>query len=277
MSRVSQRKLRSSASRDLTLHRWVLLKNLVISTDDLLAQSSSSSPSQSSVSPSPVNTPPYEYSSPSDEEVFVFPDADIFVFPDAATLVAESAAGASAEAAWLDALLDELDEDEDSEEEPVASATSVIDNGISVLRLTPALAGPTGTVSTAATVCVTVPVTIPTITASSSFSLSSSGSPPCNCTTPPPTPVSVPSTPRWLDDLPFFAHDGADDSSDDESEGPETPLLLSTLAHAPSLAAAADPAVVLSEPESYFVYPTEPVPIFPTSSLPSQAFPLQEC
>lgn len=276
MSRVSQRKL-SGNSAVLTLHRWVLLKNTIITADDVLPPSSSSasvsSHSSSSAGPSSsVGTPPYEYSSsPADEEVFVFPDADIFVFPDAASLVSAAAESVSAEAAWLDSLLEELEDDDYSEEEPMASPTSVI--GDTESRF--ALDGSTHPISTCS-LAVSQPIPIPNLTATASASSSLSSDSLCNCTTPPPTPTSLPSTPRLLDDLPFFAPDGVDDSSDDESDGPETPLFLSTLAHTPALGDAAadhEPAVVFSEPDSYFVYPTDPAPIVPRS----QGFQLQEC
>lgn len=263
MSRVSRRKLLPRSSRDsLTLHRWVLVKNFVESTDSLALSHSHPPPSTPDDEPEPPITaaPPYECSAPSDES-YVFPDWDIFVFPDASTIMAEAEASALAEAAWLDALLDELDDD-DSEEEPAEpSATPVID----------ALSAPASAFAASAPPALAAPL-LPVAIPDSSSSLSPGST--CNCTTPPPTPTSVPSTPRLLDDLPFFEHDGVDDSSDDESEGPETPLLLSAHVPVPSLASVgvSEPAVVLSDPLSYFVYPTEPEPIFTTtpSSLPSQ-------
>ncbi|EJD46035.1 hypothetical protein AURDEDRAFT_136918 [Auricularia subglabra TFB-10046 SS5] len=271
MSLVSQRKLLPRSSRDsLTLRRWVLVKNFVSSTDSLSLSQSHPPPSQEESDPAaPIAAaaaPPYEYSS-WDEEAFPFPDWDFFIFPDASTLEAEADADAAAEAAWLDNILDEL-VDDDSEEEPAEPCATPVTDGLSspapafAASAPPALAAPLR------------PVAIPVPSSSSSSSVSPGST--CNCTTPPPTPTSVPSTPRLLDDLPFFAPDGVDDSSDDESEGPDTPLLLSAHVAVPSLAAAvtAEPAVVFSDPLSYFVYPTEPEPISTTT--PS-SLPLQEC
>lgn len=271
MSRVSQRKLLQRSSRDsLTLHRWVLVRNFVSSTDSLSLSQSHPPPShvedgaQREPQPVAAAAPPYEYSSsPWDEEAFPFPDGDFFIFPDAMTVQAEADEVAAAEAAWLDTILDEL-YDDDSEEEPVEPCATPVTDALSssafAASAPPALAAPLR------------PVAIP-VPPSSSSSVSPGSA--CNCTTPPPTPASVPSTPRLLDDLPFFEHDGVDDSSDDESEGPETPLLLSAHVAVPSLAAAvtSEPAVVLSDPLSYFVYPTEPEPISTTPS----SLPLQEC
>jgi len=86
-----------------SLHRWVLLKNSIIS--------STSTPSSSSLSDSSVSN---SLSDDVDEEVGV-EDLDSFMFPDAGKLVGDPATDVNAsESEWLDSLLEQLgDEDED--------------------------------------------------------------------------------------------------------------------------------------------------------------------
>ncbi|KAH7107400.1 hypothetical protein BKA62DRAFT_132087 [Auriculariales sp. MPI-PUGE-AT-0066] len=259
MSRLSQRKLHSAAtlaSRDnLTLHRWVLLKNLLLSSSSSQLSSSHTSESQ--------HSPPFEYSSsPAEEEVFVFPDADIFEFPDAASLNAEAAAD---EAAWFDAVMDELEELEDDDEFDVASETDD-DRAANYSVAFPASSVP------APHTRVTAPeLSLPLFPASpsptstpSSFVLSE-----CNCITPPPTPTR---TPSLIDDLPFGDCDSVGDSSDDddESEGLDTPLTLS------QTVGITEPAVVIPESEAYSYFFRQPISRSPLSPSSPPPFPLQQ-
>ena len=85
-----------------SLHRWVLLKNSILST---------SVPSSSSLADSSI---PSSLSDDVDEEVGA-EDLDSFMFPDAGKLVGDPATDVNAsETEWLDSLLEQLvDEDED--------------------------------------------------------------------------------------------------------------------------------------------------------------------
>jgi hypothetical protein len=288
MSHVSRRKLlgSSSGSRDnLTLHRWVLLKNLVVA----------SSPPASTTSSAPLAAdehaaaaaPLFEYSSPAaEQEVFVFPDADIFEFPDADSLTPPE--GVADEAAWLEALLDELDEDDDDDFDVVDEAdddgpTPQQQHFPGPVSYSSALSAPAppARVTSPADVALSLPL-FPASPSSSTSTASSLSPDPvsalstCNCITPPPTPSSSPRTPSLFGDLPFGDYDGADDTSDDESEGPDTPLTLSSFQ--PS-AHAVEPAVILPDSEDSYSYFFRPLiirssPLAPSSTEP---FPLHEC
>jgi len=228
-SLVSQRKLLSSfgarARDNLTLHRWVLLKNFASHIE-------SPEPTSAAAAPVPMPEEPIV-----EEEVFVFPDEDVFVFPD---ILAQAGVSASAldEARWLDALLEELDSDDDDEPD-----TSADDDFVQV-RSAPAPLSPPAPVSSPSPVRPTL-LSDPDLVSSSPATCKVSSTAP---TTPPPSPSFSDE-----DEFPFpyghlesYASDDNDVSSDEESEGPQTPLMHS--------AVVADTPIVSAESEFYFFH-----------------------
>lgn len=120
LASVARSKLRdacSSGTRDnISLHRWVLLKNSIITRDVQPEQSSQFTVNFADTSESPRDPEP-EFE---DEEVDSIIDEGMFafLFPDpgnaAATPVEDECAS---EEQWLDSLLESLGEDEDDDEE----------------------------------------------------------------------------------------------------------------------------------------------------------------
>ncbi|PPQ68931.1 hypothetical protein CVT25_009025 [Psilocybe cyanescens] len=110
----------STSSKDsCSLHRWVLLKNSILSspaltTSTLLATQSDAN----SVYPGDDGE---EDDDP--EEVLGSMETDSFMFPDAGQLVpaSTSSGGKGAEAQWLDSLLEELGDDDDEDDFTVDS------------------------------------------------------------------------------------------------------------------------------------------------------------
>ncbi|KAG6885994.1 hypothetical protein C0993_006110 [Termitomyces sp. T159_Od127] len=92
-----------TARDSLSLHRWVLLKNSIIS-------------SASNTAPAPPDDPDEP------EEL----DSDAFMFPDAGKLVGEPTAdGSTSEAQWLDSLLETLGGDDDDDDFAAVSHISI--------------------------------------------------------------------------------------------------------------------------------------------------------
>jgi len=100
---ITRSKLHESTNKEqCSLHRWVLLKNSILSSSSL----QNAAVSEYSETISNVNEE-------TDEEVAEETVVDAFMFPDAGNFV--SSRSAEAEAQWLDSLLETLAEDEDDD------------------------------------------------------------------------------------------------------------------------------------------------------------------
>jgi len=100
---ITRSKLHESTNKEqCSLHRWVLLKNSILSSPNL----QNAAVSEYSETISNVNEE-------TDEEVAEETVVDAFMFPDAGNFV--SSRSAAAEAQWLDSLLETLAEDEDDD------------------------------------------------------------------------------------------------------------------------------------------------------------------
>ncbi|KAH8117540.1 hypothetical protein DFH11DRAFT_1025608 [Phellopilus nigrolimitatus] len=122
---LARSKLHSSSgsgSRDnLSLHRWVLLKNS-ITHDDVYTGSNVSSATLVSDAPN-VDEEDEEVDSDTDEGMFAF------LFPDPGDAVTSADEGSVSEAQWLDSLLETLgDESEDSDADLSMKCIAAIDS-----------------------------------------------------------------------------------------------------------------------------------------------------
>ncbi|KAH9484030.1 hypothetical protein JR316_0003509 [Psilocybe cubensis] len=122
LSLLTRSKLHLSTSgRDsCSLHRWVLLKNSIVSSPALTT--STLLATQSDIHSA---YPTDDSEDDESEEVLGSMETDAFMFPDAGQLVPSSASSGirGAEAQWLDSLLEELGDDEDDDEFAVDSDT----------------------------------------------------------------------------------------------------------------------------------------------------------
>jgi len=121
LSSLARSKLHLSISKDVSLHRWVLLKNSILNSP---LQNDHAAPcAQPEVNPAyPIDDGEDEDDA---EEVLNSVESDAFMFPDAVKLVDSSFSSdaPSSEAQWLDSLLEELGDDEDDYDFRVDSDT----------------------------------------------------------------------------------------------------------------------------------------------------------
>lgn len=218
---VARSKLNSSpgsGSRDnLSLHRWVLLKNSII-RDDVLTIA----PAPSPVSDSPA--PDVEFDE--DEEVDFDWDEGMFafLFPDPGDAVASHDDGSVSEAQWLDSLLEKLADNEDDDSEPDYSVKVTIhpvedDEGSSSGCSSPSSSYSDSLISP---IAVPYPVPYPPIHPPlvDSFTFDSQ---PNYCFSCLPSNRDI-LTYHDLDDSLSSVPDAIEDTSDDESESPSTPF-----------------------------------------------------
>ncbi|KAI0078190.1 hypothetical protein K474DRAFT_968824 [Panus rudis PR-1116 ss-1] len=264
--------------RSTSLHRWVLLKNSILRSHTLLP------------APDKDEAEPVYRHEDSHEEV----EQDSFMFPDPSARGRDAGSG---EDQWLDAILEDLGDDEDVDVEdsliishppalqeddeplspmysPMSSSDDLADN--SSFYYPPEIAIP-------------YPVPYPPLHPSlvpDWLELDSS----------PEDSSLTPSPPLYHDPLPYFHSDDIDDlsvpdaiedTSDDESDSPSTPSLVSTTSLSPPESFSRErtrlrqPHVYIDTDDSYF-YPFEIDPLpFPNSEHNDDARPFtpifQEC
>jgi len=95
----------ATAKDNASLHRWVLLKNSIISSHPFPSASA-----EAKAEPEPVY-------SPEEVEVHIESDQDAFMFPDPDTLIEKSLDLDHREGEWLDSLLEDLGGDDDEDED----------------------------------------------------------------------------------------------------------------------------------------------------------------
>ncbi|KAF9533501.1 hypothetical protein CPB83DRAFT_477053 [Crepidotus variabilis] len=124
LSSLARSKLSLSTSRDVSLHKWVLLKNSILSSPSL--------PNNPAVpTPQPELHPAYRMGDNEEEDEEVLSssivDSDAFMFPlvdGSDSYYDADSSSKSSEAQWLDSLLETLGDDEDDEDYRVDSADS---------------------------------------------------------------------------------------------------------------------------------------------------------
>jgi hypothetical protein len=214
----------SLGSKDnCSLHRWVLLKNSIIQSPPL---TTTTAPACSTVASTAYP--------PDEEEVGVEEEADSFMFPDAGKLADVRAVPAS-EAEWLDSLLETLgDDDEDDEEYADGHSSSLQLDDDEDQPLSPLMSPMSSSDD-----LVNHPLYYPPPVSVAYY--------PYPVPYPPFHPPLVrshalrspldPSPPRYDDPLPYYdiddvedlsVPDAIEDDSDDESDAPTTPSLVTS-------------------------------------------------
>lgn len=223
LSSLARSKLSLSVSSKDTssLHRWVLLKNSIVRA---LPLKSSVSPLPSTTASAPQHDDPSQYASTSNAEYPDEDEEDAFVFPADGVFVDACGEDTLEEAQWLDSLLETLgDEDEEDDDDDYSS---VVDDS----QLLSSLASPMSSSDDLSIQAYYLPPIYPPyhpplVHPSYQFPLYSEED-----------DDPLPYQGQTADDLEvddMSMPEAIEDTSDDESDGPQTPLGQSSLLYLP--------------------------------------------
>jgi len=296
LSSLARSKLHLSISKDVSLHRWVLLKNSILHSPSVTDNTASYT------QPELTSAYPIDDGEEEDdaEEVLSSVESDAFMFPDAGKLVGSSltSESRSSEAQWLDSLLETLGDDDDDDDFRVDSeslhhhphdlATLAVDDDefplysplVSPMSSSDDLPNQPAFYSSSISVPYPVPYPAyqpPLLHAYHFDSIS-------------PSSYEAPLPYHDLDDLDLPVPDAIEDTSDDESDVPTTPSLghsssslslvdSTSIPHLQERSRLRDssPRVYVDSDDSYFYsFEVDPLP-FPDEHLNTSYNGYQEC